>query len=208
MLCCLEVWHRVPAQQEKEGEKARPELEPWQLEGCVVWPLLYAGLGKTRECGASEVSGLPHQDTSSTMNLFLFNFFFCFLFSSAGKTYLDLFFLLSSLFIFSSFCVIACLHFFFALFDRGMREKSIWLVYTVHDYGVSSLFCPFWPYFFTAATCLRARIPCQWFGSMTAVNIYWVKYLHPYALKTFMDPSNKNDAHKKYFLWVSAQNSK
>lgn len=133
---------------------------------------------------------------------YFYSIFFCFLFSSARKTYLDLFFLLSSLFYLLFFSRDSVLTLFFALFDRGMREKSIWLVYTIHDYAVSSLFCPFW-LFLTAATCLRARIPCQWFGSTTAVNIYWVKYLHPYALKTFMDPSNKNDAHKKYFLWVS-----
>lgn len=89
MLYCLKIWHMVPPQPEKEKEKARLELESWQLEACVVWPLLYAALGKTRECGASEVSGLPHQDTSSTRNLFLF-FFFLYIFSA--ETFLDPFF--------------------------------------------------------------------------------------------------------------------
>lgn len=93
----------------------------------------------------------------------------------------------------------------FLCFVLQRDERKIYmLVDIVHDYVVFSPFCPFWLYFFTAATCLRARIPCQWFGWMTAVNIYWVKCLHPYALKTFMGPSKRNYVHEKYFLWVSA----
>lgn len=174
-----------PSTARKRERKRQAGAEPWQLDGCVVWPLLYAALGKTRECGASEVSGLPHQDTSSTMNLFLFFIFclfcfLCFLFFS-GKT-------------------------FFALFDRGLREQSIWMVSIVHHYVVFFLFCPFCLYFFSAATCMRTKILCRWFGRMTAVNIYWVKYHHPYALQTFVDPSNKNCVHKKYFLCMSTEN--
>lgn len=127
MLCCLRVWHRVPAQQEKEGEKARLELEPLQLEGCVVWPLLYAGLGKTRECGASEVSGLPHQDTSSTMNLFLFKKdFLLFIFLCWKRPILTSFFLLPPLFIFFSF-VQKRAYFFFFCFVWQRNERKIYM---------------------------------------------------------------------------------
>lgn len=49
---------------------------------------------------------------------------------------------------------------------------------------------------------MRARILCQWFGRMTAVNIYWVKYHHPYALQTFVDPSNKNYEQKIFSMYV------
>lgn len=190
-----------PSTGREREEKARLELElePWQLEGCVVWPLLYAGLGKTRECGASEVSGLPHQDTSSTMNLFLF-FFYIFLYWKDLSWPFFISLLLSSFLSYHSVLTFLC-------FVLKRDERKIYmLAYIVHDYVVFSPFCPFWLYFFTAATCLRARIPCQWFGWMTTVNIYWVKYLHPYALKTFMGPSKRNYVHEKYFLWVSASN--
>lgn len=177
----------------QKKRKSQAGAEPWQSEGCVVWPLLYAALGKTRECGASEVSGLPHQDTSSTINLFLFFFFFfCFLFF-LERPFWPLFWLFSSNFFVARYKVLT----FFALFQS---------VSMVHNYVVFLLFCPFWLYVFSAATCMKARILCQWFGRTTAVNIYWVKCHHPYALQTFVDPSNKNYVHKKYFLCMSAKN--
>lgn len=91
-----------------------------------------------------------------------------------------------------------CEHFFGFVWQR--IERSF---YMDGFYGtwhvVFFLFCPCWLYFFSAATCMRARILCQWFGRMTAVNIYWVKNHYPYALQTFVDPSNKNYVHKKIF---------
>lgn len=130
---------------------------------------------------------------------YFYSFFY--IFSSTGKTYLDLFFISQLL---SSFLSCHSVLKFLCFVLQRVERKIYMLVYIVHDYVVFSPFCPFWLYFFTAATCLRARIPCQWFGCMTAVNTYWVKYLHPYALKTFMGTSKRNYVHEKYFLWVSA----
>lgn len=162
MLCCLRVWHRVPAQQEKEGEKARLELEPLQLEGCVVWPLLYGGLGKTRECGASEVSGLPHQDTSSTMNLFLFKKNFCFLFSSAGRPILTSFFLLPPLFIFFSFVQKRAYFFFFLLCLTEEWEKNLYVWFIPY----MTMLCP--P-FSVLSGCISLLQPHAW-GQEFPVN--------------------------------------
>lgn len=116
-----------PSTARKRERKSQAGAEPWQLEGCVVWPLLYAALGKTSECGASEVSGLPHQDTSSYF--YFFYFFLLYIFS--GKTYLDLFFnffLLTFLFLAVTFFLLT----FFALFDRGLREQPMVSMYTLY----------------------------------------------------------------------------
>lgn len=156
------------------------------------------------ECGASEVSGLPHRDTSSIMSLFLFHFLACIFFSPLLRPLLLSFFFLAL-----HFCLL-CLSLYRCPFlpwcwdvfqpvcmTEENEEKKLRGSVSGLDPNIHLLFSPFCLSLFI----LRIHLP-KWqelpvTGLAQSMQYIYSKCFNPYAQKLFICINNRGIVHQK-----------